>query len=593
MIPPGAVIGGYRIDRVIGTGAMGTVYAAADPHLPRLDALKVLSAHLSADHDFRARFLRESDIVAGLDHPNIVSIYNRGETPQGQLWIAMQLVDGADADQALSAGTMTVHRAVHIISEVAAALDYAHGRGVIHRDIKPANFLLSGSVGPEERVLLGDFGIARALDDTGITAAGSVVATAAFAAPEAVSGGMVDARSDLYALGASLYRLLTGHNPFQGDTLSAQMMAHLHQPAPQITTLAPWLPPAFDTLIATAMAKNPHARYQSGHVLAAAAQAALRELHAPPDPAAATQVAPTLSPAQPWTDPPVGGNPPTWGPPGYPPPSGYLPPQRPLPQRRNHTRTAAVAAAAVVVLVAGVTTAVLMTRGGSTADTSAATATAVTSSTASVTISTTTTAPPPPPPPPPPVAPVDDADLPGLLLPPDQLTAILGANLTAKPGATGIANDSAAVTPDECISALIPAQRLALDNSGFRAGYSQQFVPDLQAGASAAQAVVSFPTPEMATAFVAHEEQLWQPCAHTILTVRGNGGSPDKVYQLGAPSNVDGILSLISTRDDKPVQCQHAITARGNVVVDVYGCLSPGVTDQGIAIARALADRIK
>ncbi|WP_431240949.1 serine/threonine-protein kinase (plasmid) [Mycolicibacterium aichiense] len=230
MIAPGTVIGGYRIDRVLGTGGMGTVYAAADPHLPRHDALKVLGAHLSADPDFRARFLREAEVAAGLDHPNIVSIYNRGETPQGQLWIAMQLVEGTDAEAALRAGTMSAHRAVHIISEVAKGLDYAHGRGVIHRDVKPANFLLSGEVGPEERVLLADFGIARALDDAAMTAAGSVVATAAFAAPEVVTGEPAQASSDLYALGASLYRLLTGQNPFPGETMSAQMMAHLRQP---------------------------------------------------------------------------------------------------------------------------------------------------------------------------------------------------------------------------------------------------------------------------------------------------------------------------------------------------------------------------
>jgi serine/threonine-protein kinase len=139
----------------------------------------------------------------------------------------------------------------------------------------------------------------------------------------------------------------------------------------------------------------------------------------------------------------------------------------------------------------------------------------------------------------------------------------------------------------------MPIQRLVLDNTGFRAGYSQQFIRDTQTGASAAQALVSFPTPEMASAFVAHEEQLWQPCANTTLTVRGGGGSPDSTYQIGAPRKVDGILSVISTRIEKPLQCQHAITARGNVVVDVYGCLSPGVTDQGIAIARALAERIR
>ncbi len=188
---PGAVVAGYRIERVLGTGGMGAVYLAANP-TPRHDALKVLSTELSNDTDFRARFVREADVAASLQHPQIVSVYNRGETDDGQLWIAMQFVDGTDADDALRAGTMTPQRAVHIITEVAKALDFAHAHNVVHRDIKPANFLLSGPVGPDEQVLLGDFGIARALDDTGLTATGTVMATGAYAAPEVLSGMRFD-----------------------------------------------------------------------------------------------------------------------------------------------------------------------------------------------------------------------------------------------------------------------------------------------------------------------------------------------------------------------------------------------------------------
>ncbi|AQT82213.1 hypothetical protein B1R94_27630 [Mycolicibacterium litorale] len=583
MIPPGSVVAGYRIERVLGTGGMGIVYAAADPNLPRLDALKVLSAHLGTDPDFRARFLREAEVAAGLDHPNIVSIYNRGETPQGQLWIAMQLVEGTDAEEALRAGTMSAHRAVHIIAEIAQGLDYAHGRGVIHRDVKPANFLLSGNVGPEERVLLADFGIARARDDAAMTAAGSVVATAAFAAPEVVSGGAAEARSDLYALGASLYRLLTGQNPFPGETMSAQMMAHLRQPPPRITAVAPWLPPAFDSVIATAMAKDPAARYQSGQALAVAAQAALRMLNRPVDPAAATHLAPVLAPQTSGT--PAGPPGQAWPAPGQP-PRGY-PAQR-GPVRR--TRTALIVGATVLVLVAGATTAVVLTRSHNASD---ASATSATSTTAGSPAATALPAPAPAPAPTttPPPAPVDDADLPGLLLPADQVTHILGVDLAAKPPVSGIANDSAIVTPTQCISALMPVQRLALDDTGFRAGYVQQFLPDQPGGPSAAQAVVTFPSPEMAAAFVSREEQLWQPCANTTLTVRG--GPTERVYQLAAPVKIDGMLSVVATRDQPPIQCEHALTSRGNVVVDVTACLVPTVAGQATTIARAVADRIK
>jgi eukaryotic-like serine/threonine-protein kinase len=177
-----------------------------------LEAVKVLSAELSRDGDFRARFVREADVAASLLHPNIVSIYRRGETENGQLWIAMQFVDGTDAEDALRAGTMTPDRAVFIVGEVAKALDHAHRHNIVHRDVKPANFLLS-SEGGVERVLLGDFGIARALDDVGLTMTGSVLATVPYAAPEVLAGMPIDGRADLYSLGCSLFRLITGRMP--------------------------------------------------------------------------------------------------------------------------------------------------------------------------------------------------------------------------------------------------------------------------------------------------------------------------------------------------------------------------------------------
>ena len=178
-------------------------------------------------------------MAAALDHPNIVSIHQRGRT-DGQLWIAMQFVDGTDANAALRAGTMTPARAVHIIGEVAKALDYAHQRGVVHRDIKPANFLLSGPIGRDERVLLGDFGIARALDDAGLTVTGSVTATVAYAAPEVLAGQPFDGRADLYSLACTLFRLLTGQAPFPtANGPAAVVAAHLHAPPPRVSDAVP------------------------------------------------------------------------------------------------------------------------------------------------------------------------------------------------------------------------------------------------------------------------------------------------------------------------------------------------------------------
>src|SRR5947209_930138 len=167
MLSVGSVVAGYRIERLLGAGGMGEVYLARHPSLPRYDALKVLSAELSGDPDFRGRFVREADVAARLDHPNIVSIHNRGQTDEGQLWIAMQYVDGTDADNALAAGTMTPARAVHIIAEAGKALDYAGGRGVGDRDVKTANFFLAGQGGAAGRVVLGGFCLARALGGAG------------------------------------------------------------------------------------------------------------------------------------------------------------------------------------------------------------------------------------------------------------------------------------------------------------------------------------------------------------------------------------------------------------------------------------------
>lgn len=236
----GSVFAGYRIERMLGAGGMGTVYLARNPDLPRSEALKVLAAELSRDLDFRARFVREADVAAGLDHPNIVAVHQRGQF-EGRLWIAMQFVDGGNAEDALRAATMTTARAVYVIGEVAKALDYAHQQGVIHRDIKPANFLLSRAAGGDERVLLSDFGIARALGDTGLTSTGSVLATLAYAAPEVLAGQGFDGRADLYSLGCALFRLLTGEAPFAAGAGAAVAVVagHLHQPPPTVSDRVP------------------------------------------------------------------------------------------------------------------------------------------------------------------------------------------------------------------------------------------------------------------------------------------------------------------------------------------------------------------
>ncbi len=278
MVAVGSVVAGYRVERVLGAGGMGTVYLAKNPTLPRYDALKVLDAELSRDRTFRERFIREADIVSAFDHPNIVSVYGRGETADGELWIALQYVNGTDAEEALRSGKMTPRQAIHIVTEVAKALDYAHQRNVVHHDVKPANLLLSHEVGDADRVLLTDFGVARPIDDTDRAMDGAFTATLAYSAPEVITGDHADGRADLYSLGCTLFRLLTGKQPyFQADDVVGTIRAHLQQSQPRVSDHLSWATPDVDAVIAKALAKDPTQRYASAREFAAAAATAVRE----------------------------------------------------------------------------------------------------------------------------------------------------------------------------------------------------------------------------------------------------------------------------------------------------------------------------
>jgi serine/threonine-protein kinase len=209
----GDFFAGFRIVRLLGSGGMGEVYLAQHPRLPRQDALKVLPPDVSADPQYRARFLREADLACTLYHPHIVGVHDRGEY-DGQLWISMDYIEGPDAWRILRdryPTGMPPQEVVEIISAVADALDYAHENDLLHRDVKPANILLTKHEPKNRRPLLADFGIARNMNDIrNLTQPAVAVGTLAYAAPEQLNGLPVDARADQYALAATAYHLFTG-----------------------------------------------------------------------------------------------------------------------------------------------------------------------------------------------------------------------------------------------------------------------------------------------------------------------------------------------------------------------------------------------
>ena len=262
-LDPGQVFAGYTIVRLLGAGAMGNVYLASHPRLPRQDALKVLPADLTADPEFRARFLREAELAAALSHPHIVRIHDRGEE-DGQFWISMDYVAGTDAGRVLREqypSGMPVDEVVSIIAAVGSALDYAHYRGLLHRDVKPANILLADPDGQLRRVFLADFGIARRVDDAmGLTATNMTVGTVNYAAPEQLKGLPIDGRADQYALACTAFHLLAGAAPFEDSNPAVVISRHVGEPPPSIGTRRPELA-GLDAVFATAMAKEPAERF--------------------------------------------------------------------------------------------------------------------------------------------------------------------------------------------------------------------------------------------------------------------------------------------------------------------------------------------
>ncbi|WP_369253503.1 serine/threonine-protein kinase [Geodermatophilus amargosae] len=305
---PGGRFGPYRVLGLLGSGGMGSVLRAHDDEHERDVALKVLHQQWAADEGYRERFRREARIAARLNEPHVVPIHRFGEI-DGQLFLDMRLVEGEDLASLLRrAGRLAPARAVDVVGQVARALDAAHAGGLVHRDVKPSNVLLvarsdggdlAGSAPGEDFCYLADFGIARTSEDApgpALTGTGMAVGSTEYMAPERFSSAPLDARADVYSLACVLFEALTGRRLFPGADPVALMAAHMHQPPPPPSSLAPGIPPALDAVVLRGLAKDREQRWATAGAMAAAARAALTESGVPvPSGDAGTTVGPATA----------------------------------------------------------------------------------------------------------------------------------------------------------------------------------------------------------------------------------------------------------------------------------------------------------
>lgn len=266
-------VGRYKIKSELGRGGMATVYRALDPSSNREVAIKVLPREMMHNLLTRSRFKRELKLIATLEHPAIVPVYDVGDD-DSQPYFVMRYMSGGSLTEMIKKEKFSLQDAALIIERLAAALDHAHARKIIHRDIKPDNVLFDGSHNP----YLSDFGVAK-LTESAISATGEeVIGTPAYISPEQARGEAVDHRADIYGLGAILYEMLTGNRPFSGETVIGIALQHVNEPVPNILKERPDLPPEVDAIIKKALAKDKTQRYNTALDLARALNHAAFEI---------------------------------------------------------------------------------------------------------------------------------------------------------------------------------------------------------------------------------------------------------------------------------------------------------------------------
>jgi serine/threonine-protein kinase len=533
---------------------MGEVWRAHDTVIDRTVAIKMLLPHFAQDRTFEQRFRREARAAARLDEPHVVPIYDVGEI-DGRLYVAMRLINGQDLQTLLCEGPLGPDRAVRITEQIASALDAAHKAGLVHRDVKPSNILLTD----EDFAYLIDFGIARAVGETGLTSTGATIGTWSYMAPERFKSGEIKPNSDIYALACVLYQSLTGQLPFPGTTLEQVAMAHMTVPPPKPSTQRRAIPMAMDDVIAIGLAKDPRQRYPTAKELANAARAALN--HAQND----TLRAP--APGQPITE--------------------------SVPNGSRRRWLASGAALAVILLAGGIALAWRPWEHQPTSTSSESPGpSSLTTPPPQATPMTTTASPPPPPI-------FSPKAIDQVLLTAGQLSNLLGVDVTNNPAgggggsalaiktsSYGTSDHSAQVKPQSCVGVAFtgehdvyaPENPVAIKIQVFGEQYGGS------GGSSAApyyveQTAAIFSSAEQAQQILKSSQAQWSTCGRGEVDVT-LGYENGRSFRLGNVER-EGDLITISMASWGGLNglhaCQQALGVRANVVVEARTCEVPSV----------------